>query len=122
LYTALLSNALDHATTRVTVDVDVDGRFAAVCVLDDGPGFAPDLAPRAFEPFVTAREAASGGHSGLGLGLAIVAEIVRRHHGQVRIQNAGERGAVLLRRPLAGARSPRLGWPQRLRWRPRTGR
>jgi signal transduction histidine kinase len=104
LYTALISNALDFAESMVTVRVDVDGRSAVVSVLDDGPGFSRDLVAHAFEPFVTGRpttgDPASADHSGLGL--AIVAEITRRHHGRVRIEQNGH-GAIVLHLPLSSS-------------------
>lgn len=103
LYTALVSNALDYARTKVTVRIDVDGWTAVVSVLDDGPGFAPDLVPHAFEPFVTGRTATADpapiDHSGLGL--AIVAEITRRHHGRVHIRQNDDGAVVVLHLPLA---------------------
>ena len=95
LFTALLANAIEHAETTVHVRIEVAGRSAVVSVVDDGPGFSPELAPRAFEPFVTSHSA-SADH--FGLGLAIVAEIARRHRGRVRIQPGGG-GAVVLRLP-----------------------
>lgn len=97
LFTALVANALDFARTSVTVRTEVDGRTAVVSVIDDGAGFPPELVPHAFEPFVTGRPAAGDDHSGLGL--AIVAEITRRHHGRVRIEPA-DHGAVVLHLPL----------------------
>lgn len=109
LCTALVANALDHATTTVTVRIDVEGRTAVVSVVDDGPGFPPDLVPHAFEPFVTGRPG-DGGHSGLGL--AIVAEITRRHRGRVRILE-GDHGTVELRLPLGGP-APPWAWPPAL--------
>jgi two-component system nitrogen regulation sensor histidine kinase GlnL len=48
-----------------------------VCVNDNGPGIAPELMPHIFEPFVTSKP------SGRGLGLALVAKIVRDHGGIV---------------------------------------
>jgi len=105
LYTALISNALDFAATAVTVRIEVEGRTAVVSVLDDGPGFSPEIAPHAFEPFVSGRppaaDPASADHSGLGL--AIVAEITRRHRGRVRIPHR-DHGAVVLRLPLGPQR------------------
>lgn len=104
LYVALLANALDFAATTVTVRIEADGRSAVVGVLDDGPGFPPGLVPHAFEPFVTGRpagEQSAGAHSGLGL--AIVAEIARRHRGRVRIDDSGAHGAVVLHLPLLDA-------------------
>ncbi len=55
-------------------------------VSDEGPGFPPDFAPRAFERFSRADEARSGG--GAGLGLAIVAAVARAHGGSVEAEGS----------------------------------
>jgi nitrogen-specific signal transduction histidine kinase len=46
-------------------------------VFDSGPGPAPDVAARLFEPFVT------GKPEGVGLGLAVVRQVVEAHGGTV---------------------------------------
>jgi signal transduction histidine kinase len=75
----LLDNAIRHAAARVQVDARVDaaGRSAVVRVVDDGPGVAPEMAERLFEPFATGR---TDGH---GLGLALAQEVAIAHGGQV---------------------------------------
>ncbi len=52
---ALVENAADFAASQVRVLGTADDRWITVEVLDDGPGFAPDILPRLGEPYVTSR-------------------------------------------------------------------
>jgi len=61
-----------------------------VCVDDDGPGIPEDQRGRVFEPF--ARVDGTGA-PGSGLGLALVAQQVRRHGGRVTIGEGALGGA-----------------------------
>jgi nitrogen fixation/metabolism regulation signal transduction histidine kinase len=68
-------------------------------VSDNGPGFAPEVLHRVFEPYVTTKA------TGTGLGLAIVKKIVEEHGAQVDISNRTEGGArisILFSRLAAG--------------------
>lgn len=80
--TNLLSNATRYtpAGSNVTVRVRRDG----FDVHDNGPGFAPELAHRAFERFVRGDEARNRA-GGTGLGLALVHAIVTAHAGTVTL-------------------------------------
>ena len=51
----LVENAADFASNRVRVRATVDAGFIEIEVVDDGPGFPPDILPRLGEPYVTSR-------------------------------------------------------------------
>jgi two-component system nitrogen regulation sensor histidine kinase GlnL len=76
-----------------------DGTAAAVPlhveVIDDGPGIAPDMQQRLFEPFVSGRE------NGTGLGLALVAKIVSEHDGWISVTSEPGRTAFRVSLPMA---------------------
>jgi signal transduction histidine kinase len=63
----------------------------AISVSDDGAGFPPGTADRAFERFYRADPSRAGGSSGLGL--AIVDELVRAHGGTAHAENVAPHGA-----------------------------
>jgi two-component system OmpR family sensor kinase len=80
----LLTNARTHTPpgSTVTVTATRDG----FTVHDDGPGFAPDLAPHAFERFTRGDTARTRG--GAGLGLSLVQAIVAAHGGSVALASS----------------------------------
>jgi two-component system, OmpR family, sensor kinase len=76
----LVDNARRHGAGTILLEAEkVDGRLL-LHVRDEGPGFPPELLPRAFDRFTRADEARERG--GAGLGLAIVAAIARAHDGR----------------------------------------
>lgn len=87
----LLTNAVkfsDHGE-RVLLRVVTEGSRAAISVRDMGEGIAADFLPHVFERYRQANDASTRVHGGLGLGLAIVREIVALHHGTVNAESAG---------------------------------
>jgi nitrogen fixation/metabolism regulation signal transduction histidine kinase len=60
------------------------GTAVRLAILDNGPGFAPKILSRAFEPYVTSKA------RGTGLGLPMVKKIVDEHGGRVDIQNRAD--------------------------------
>lgn len=85
----LLLNALDALPRggSVRVEVTAASTAVAVSVRDTGPGIAPRIRPRLFEPFVSSKD------NGLGLGLSICKRLVEAHGGSISGEN-GEGGAV----------------------------
>jgi len=92
----LLTNALEALEGQPGARVEVateqvardSGRApqTAIVVSDNGPGFARELLPRIFDPYVTSKP------RGTGLGLAIVKKIVEEHGGSIDADNRPEGG------------------------------
>jgi len=63
-----------------------------LAIVDNGPGFAPQILARAFEPYVTSKA------RGTGLGLPMVKKIIDEHGGKIDIQNhvEGSGASVLI--------------------------
>jgi signal transduction histidine kinase len=87
----LVSNALRHGAGDVRLEARDAGAYVELHVLDDGPGFARDFLPRAWERF--ARGDAARTEDGAGLGLAIVRTIAELHGGSAHAANRPGGGA-----------------------------
>jgi two-component system sensor histidine kinase RstB len=90
----LVSNAMRHAQSRVTISYQVGQQRCRVDVEDDGPG-VPEIAwEKIFTPFLRlddSRTRASGGH---GLGLSIVRRIIHWHDGRALIGKSQSLGGL----------------------------
>ena len=92
--TNLIQNALEAVKDvpggAVSVSTDTDGHYVSFSVVDNGPGIAPEIAGRLFEPYATTKA------SGTGLGLAIAQRIALEHNGELSYvgPSANGRGTV----------------------------
>lgn len=88
----LVQNAARHGKPPVTVYVNAHPGQARIAVCDQGDGITPEEAARVFEPFYrpAGRSESAGGW---GLGLALVAEIVRLHGGRAWYSSLDTGGA-----------------------------
>jgi signal transduction histidine kinase len=86
--TNLVQNAIEHGGRQGTIAVRV-GRSGTITVSDEGAGIPPEHRERIFEPFhrLQARP------RGAGLGLNLVHEIVRWHHGEIAVLDDSSGGA-----------------------------
>ncbi len=87
----LLANAIKFTPEDGVVDVDcsVDGSEVEVTVADNGMGISPEFLPQVFERF-RQDTVSDGRNGGLGLGLAIVRNLVEMHGGTVKALSDGE--------------------------------
>jgi PAS domain S-box-containing protein len=88
----LISNAIKFTPKggRVLVRLERVESHVEVAVSDTGRGIAPDFLPHVFERFRQADATTTRVYGGLGLGLAIVRQLVELHGGTVRVESAGE--------------------------------
>src|SRR6266508_628574 len=97
----LVDNGVRHARGAVRLAAVRDGGSAVVSVSDDGPGIEPADRERVFDRFTRLDDARARDGGGAGLGLAIVRELDRRHHGTVRLTDADPGVRAEVRLPLA---------------------
>jgi two-component system sensor histidine kinase MtrB len=90
----LVENAIHHGGGAVAISVGHQGGVRFVEVDDEGPGVVPEDRGTIFDPFVRGRTAnARGDSNGTGLGLALVAQHVKAHGGQIRMSDRPGGGA-----------------------------
>jgi signal transduction histidine kinase len=96
----LISNSLEAMPDggEVRISAVPEGGSILIRVEDNGPGIAPEIRPKLFQPFVSA-----GKRTGLGLGLALSRQTVLDHGGEMWVESQPGQGArFCFRLPTAG--------------------
>src|SRR5690606_25210272 len=96
----LVRNLLENARrygggTPITVSLAMAGNTVALQICDEGPGVPPAEREKIFEPFYRL-PGASEREGGVGLGLALVRQIARRHSGEVVCTDRHGRGSCFV--------------------------
>jgi signal transduction histidine kinase len=89
----LVDNALRHARSTISIDLEIDSGWARLMVGDDGPGIDVEERERVFERFYRADRSRSG--QGAGLGLSIARWITDQHGGRIIADTSRAGGAGL---------------------------
>jgi signal transduction histidine kinase len=86
----LVLNALDACERKGRVELSATRRGETVVmeVRDDGHGIPRDVQAQVFDPFFTTKKRGQG----TGLGLWVVAQIMRSHAGEIELESAPEAG------------------------------
>ncbi len=96
--TNLMGNAMrftpPDSPIEIAVEVDREGGYGQISVVDHGEGIPPQLREKIFQRFWRADTSRTRDTGGSGLGLAIVAGIVASHHGHVEVVETPGGGAT----------------------------
>ena len=92
----LVENAIkyNHSDGQVTVNAYKNQKHIYLSVEDTGSGIPKELRERVFEPFFRVDKSRSRELGGVGLGLALVHEIVRVHDGSISIKSNPAGGTI----------------------------
>jgi signal transduction histidine kinase len=105
----LLDNAIKYTEQGCIIITanSKDGAMVEIAIADTGIGIAPQHLPHIFERFYRVDESRS--KDGIGLGLAIVQNIVRTHSGNISVESKAGRGTtVTVQLPIAVGSHPQL--------------
>ncbi len=101
LFKSLLYNLVDNAVKAspenetVSLSCKEEGGFAVITVSDNGRGIAPDEQKKVFEPFYMTDKSRSRKAGGAGLGLALCAEIAKKHDAIIRLNSEVNKGTTI---------------------------
>jgi PAS domain S-box-containing protein len=99
----IVENAFRHGQPPVRVEVATGDTGIVFSVEDQGPGVPAEFVPQLFETFTQADTGIRRRTSGVGLGLAVVAEVAAAMHGEVWYETGSNGGArVCVRLPTGG--------------------
>jgi signal transduction histidine kinase len=105
----LLDNAIKYSRERREITISARAREGAVAVsvADQGIGIAPGDRKRIFEKFVRVENGLVHDVRGAGLGLSLVDQIIRAHHGRIEVESTPGQGSTFtLLLPLAETPAP----------------
>lgn len=95
---AMLSNAMRFSPRKGTVRVHATGtpHELVIAVSDAGPGVAPEVKRKIFEPFVQGEPVLTRRHGGAGIGLTLVRKVADSHNGKVWVEDCPGGGSTFL--------------------------
>lgn len=81
----LVSNAIQHAGSQVTLSVETANQGFSIAVEDDGKGVPKDKREEIFSPFIKLDSSRAREQGHFGLGLAISAKVMDWHQGRIKV-------------------------------------
>ena len=118
VFSNLLTNASKYTPEQGAIWLDAKPSLSQVmvCVRDNGIGVEPELLTRVFDLFVQSERSVQHRQGGLGIGLALVKELVQMHDGRVDLTSEGAGKGTIVRVRLPLREEPaRLGLASRAR-------
>ncbi|MDO9527295.1 MAG: ActS/PrrB/RegB family redox-sensitive histidine kinase [Gemmobacter sp.] len=113
----LVQNAVDFAEGSVWIDGHWTDTTVSVRIIDDGPGYPPQLLGRIGDPFLRARTDGAGprerpGYEGMGLGLFIAKTLLERSGAELSFANGGDPFLKQSERSLRSGAIVEVIWPK----------
>ena len=90
----IIQNGLTYGK-KVNVEIQKGNRLATISFEDDGPGIPEDQYKNVFKPFFRLDKSRSLNHSGVGLGLAIVEDVINSHGGNIQLGKSKKNGLLV---------------------------
>ena len=87
----IIQNGLVYGN-KVEINVQKGNKGAIIIIEDDGPGIPEDQYKNVFKPFFRLDKSRSLNQSGVGLGLAIVEDIINSHGGNIQLNKSKYNG------------------------------
>ena len=90
-----VNNAIKYAPEwkEILIKIEKVNDMAKVSIIDQGPGISPEKLPHLFERYYRVDSSGSQ-YSGLGLGLYICSEIIKKHNGQIGVNSELGKGST----------------------------
>ena len=90
----VIQNGLIYGN-KVNVEIQKGNRLVAILFEDDGPGIPEDQYKNVFKPFFRLDKSRSLNKSGVGLGLAIVEDVINSHGGNIQLGRSKKNGLLV---------------------------
>jgi len=90
----IIQNGLTYGK-KVNVEIKKGNRLATILFEDDGPGIPEDQYKNVFKPFFRLDKSRSLNQSGVGLGLAIVEDVINSHGGNIQLGKSKKNGLLV---------------------------
>tara|TARA_A100001011_G_C14169577_1_gene781865 strand:- start:652 stop:1155 length:504 start_codon:yes stop_codon:yes gene_type:complete len=87
----IIQNGLIYGT-NVFINIQKGSNRVTISIEDDGPGIAEDQYKNVFKPFFRLDKSRSLNQSGVGLGLAIVEDVINSHGGNIHLGRSKYKG------------------------------
>ncbi len=90
----IIQNGLTYGK-KINVEIQKGNRLATISFEDDGPGIPEDQYKNVFKPFFRLDKSRSLNKSGVGLGLAIVEDVINSHGGNIQLGKSKKNGLLV---------------------------
>jgi signal transduction histidine kinase len=93
--TNFINNAIKYApkSEEIKVHIESTDNYAKVSVADEGPGISPEKIPHLFDRYFRIDDNGNS-NSGLGIGLYICSEIIKKHEGEIGVDTEPGKGST----------------------------